>query len=41
MNGYNGPFTMGATLEDGLLADFVTAAHLVAGTIASADGTSF
>lgn len=39
--GYNGPFTMGATLEDGLLADFVTAAHLVAGTIASADGTSF
>lgn len=41
VNGYNGPFTMGATLEDGLLADFVTAAHLVAGTIASADGTSF
>lgn len=41
VNGYNGPFTMGATLEDGLLADFVTAAHLVAGTIVSADGTSF
>lgn len=40
-NGYNGPFTMGATLDDGLLATFVTAAHLVAGTIASADGTSF
>ena len=40
-SGYNGPFTMGATLEDGLLANFVTAAHLVAGTIASADGTSF
>ena len=39
--GYIGPFTMGATLENGLLADFVTAAHLVAGTIASADGTSF
>lgn len=40
-NGYTGPFTMGATLEDGLLATFVTAAHLVAGTIASADGQSF
>lgn len=39
--GYNGPFTMGATLDDGLLATFVTAAHLVAGTIQSADGTSF
>lgn len=40
-NGYNGPFTMGATLEDGLLADFVTAAKLVAGTIQSADGKTF
>ena len=40
-NGYNGPFTLGATLEDGLLANFVTAAHLVAGTIQSADGTTF
>lgn len=40
-SGYNGPFTMGATLDHGLLATFVTAAHLVAGTIASADGTSF
>lgn len=40
-NGYNGPFSMGATLEDGLLAEFVTAAHLVAGTISSADGQSF
>ena len=39
--GYNGPFTMGATLNNGLLATFVTAAHLVAGTIQSADGTSF
>lgn len=39
--GYSGPYTMGATLEDGLLATFVTAAHLVAGTISSADGTSF
>lgn len=39
--GYSGPYTMGATLENGLLATFVTAAHLVAGTIASADGTSF
>ena len=35
--GYNGPFNLGATLEDGLLADFVRAAHLVAGTIQSAD----
>lgn len=40
-NGYNGPYTMGATLDDGLLATFVTAAHLIAGTIQSADGTSF
>lgn len=40
-HGYNGPFDMGATLDDGLLATFVTAAHLVAGTIQSADGTSF
>ena len=37
-NGYNGPFEIGATLEDGLLANFVTAAQLVAGTIKSADG---
>ena len=40
-NGYNGPFKMGATLNDGLLADFVTAAKLVAGTIQSADGKTF
>lgn len=40
-NGYDGPFEMGATLEDGLLANFVTAAHLTAGTIESADGESF
>lgn len=39
--GFNGPFVMGATLEDGLLASAVTAATLVAGTIQSADGTSF
>ena len=37
LNGYNGPFVMGATLEDGLLASAVTAANLVAGTIQSAD----
>lgn len=37
LNGYNGPFTVGATLEDGLLATAVTAANLVAGTIQSAD----
>lgn len=40
-NGYNGPFLLGATLEDGLLADFVTAAHLIAGTIQSKDGETF
>lgn len=40
-NGYNGPFTMGATLDDGLLAEFVTAAHLTAGTIQSVDGETF
>ena len=40
-NGYNGPFLMGATLEDGLLAEFVTAAHLIAGTIQSRDGETF
>lgn len=39
--GYNGPFNLGATLEDGLLAEAVTAAHLVAGTIQSQDGKSF
>ena len=39
--GYNGPFTMAATLEGGLLADFVTAAHLVSGTIQSKDGSFF
>ena len=40
-NGYNGPFTMGATLSDGLLAEFVTAAHLIAGTIQSKDADTF
>lgn len=37
-NGYNGPFIMGATFEDGILAHLVKAANLVAGTIQSADG---
>lgn len=40
-NGYAGPYKLGATLEAGLLADFVTAAKLVAGTIQSADGSTF
>ena len=40
-NGYSGPFEFGATLKDGLLANFVTAAKLVAGTINSADGKTF
>lgn len=39
--GYNGPFILGATLEDGLLAEAVTAAQLVAGTIKSKDGKTF
>ena len=39
--GYNGPYIFGATLEDGLLANFVTAAQLVAGTIRSRDGETF
>jgi len=40
-NGYNGPFVMGATLEKGLLAEAVTAANLIAGTIKSADEKTF
>ena len=40
-NGYNGPFTMGATLENGILANAITAGQIRAGTIISADGTSF
>lgn len=36
-NGYNGPFELGATLEDGILANAITAAQLVAGTIKSQD----
>lgn len=39
--GYNGPFKMGATLSDGLLAEFVTTANLVAGTIQSQDAETF
>jgi hypothetical protein len=39
--GYNGPFEMAATLETGILADFITAAHLTSGTIESRDGTFF
>lgn len=35
--GYAGPYILGATLEDGLLANAVTTANLVAGTIKSAD----
>lgn len=36
--GYNGPFKLAATLEQGILAEAVTAAKLTAGTIQSADG---
>ncbi len=32
-NGYNGPFTMGATLNGGLMADFITAGTLNANNI--------
>lgn len=35
--GYSGPFIMGATFEDGILAHLITAANLVAGTIQSRD----
>ena len=35
--GYNGPFLLGATFEDGILAHMVKAANLIAGTIVSAD----
>ena len=40
-NGYNGPFVFGATLDEGILANAVTAAHLTAGTIRSEDGQTF
>lgn len=33
--GYNGPYTMGATIAGGIQAWMVTAAHLIAGTISS------
>lgn len=43
-NGYNGPFKLGATLKNGIVADFITAGTLYgmlvkAGAIQSADGT--
>ena len=43
-NGYTGPFSMGATLNDGIVADFITAGTLNAdlirtGTLRSKDGT--
>lgn len=33
--GYNGPYTMGATIAGGIQAWMITAAHLIAGTISS------
>lgn len=39
--GYNGPYTMGATIAGGIQAWMITAAHLVAGTIASQQGNFF
>lgn len=43
-NGYNGPFTLGATLDGGIVADFITAGSfngslIKTGVITSADGT--
>ena len=40
-SGYNGPYTMGATIAGGIQAWMITAAHLVAGTIASEQGNFF
>lgn len=45
-HGYNGPFTLGATLNDGIVADFITAgtlsANLIrAGILKSLDGETF
>lgn len=45
-NGYNGPFTLGATLENGIIANFITAgilnANLIkAGIIQDATGNNF
>ena len=37
-SGYDGPFVMGAALGSGIMAWMITAAHLVAGTIASEQG---
>lgn len=39
--GYNGPYTMGATIAGGIQAWMITAANLVAGTIASEQGNFF
>lgn len=40
-SGYNGPYTMGATIAGGIQAWMITAAHLVAGTIASEQDNFF
>ena len=45
-NGYNGPFLLGATIQDGIVADFITAgtlnANLIkAGSLQSKDGKTF
>lgn len=37
-NGYNGPFTMAATLNSGIVADYITAGVLTAITIRSSSG---
>lgn len=39
--GYNGPYTMGATIAGGIQAWMITAANLVAGTISSEQGNFF
>jgi len=40
-SGYDGPFVMGATLEGGIIADYITAGTLTAIKIMSQDGESF
>ncbi len=39
--GYNGPFEFGATLEDGILANAITAVQVTAGFLRSANGDIF
>lgn len=40
-NGYNGPFTMGATLDSGIVADFITAGQINASLVKILGDTQF